>query len=97
MLEVMLYASEMLEGMRRVLRSLLEELEVMRLCCSVYWRLWRVDSGRPGGLGGLGSLGCARRAGGDALCAALYTGGLGGLGGAGGDVLCATYSVRWRL
>ena len=100
MLEVVLYASEMLEGMRRVLRSLLEELVVMRLCCSVYWRPWRVDSGRPGGLGGLGGLGRAgraRRAGGDAPCAALYTGGLGGLGGAGGNVLCAVCYVLCSL
>src|SRR6266480_2450927 len=51
---------------------------VRAVCCSVYWRPWRVSS----------------VAGGDALCATLYTGGVASF--AGRDTLCAILYARGR-
>src|SRR6266480_1077728 len=97
MLEVVLYALEMLEGVRRVLLCMPEAMEG-ELCLLEVLEATRgllIDSGGCGGwalfVGGVGDAGSAGGAGGDVLRATPFA------GRAGDDPLCARYSRCWRL
>jgi len=91
MLEVVLYALEMLDGMRRVLLCIREVLGRMR---SVLLCILEVVEGELCLLEVLDVLEAMKVLGGNALCAVLYTGGCGGCvlfaGGVGGNAQCAT-------